>query len=159
MAEKGRSRRDLLRSLSGASFFSTLAEACTPAPQRQRSHSTNPPSQVPVIPAGREAEVVALLGPLAQQPALGYKLAETHVAPDRIDYSFAGPGGAVRVSLVSIAAVDAGVVHAYTRSFRLLVGGDAPEEARHAVGDLVADEIRARDDGQLWVRATDAPRR
>jgi hypothetical protein len=154
----GRSRRDLLRSLSGAGFLSSLVEACAPAPKRPATQSKNPATTKAVIPAGREAEVLALLGPLARQPFDGYKLEEATVASERIDFRFAGAGGKILISLVAIANVDAGVVHAYTRSFRVLVEGDAPDEARFAVVERVAAEVMEHDHGQLWVRADTAPR-
>src|SRR3989442_10613818 len=104
--DNGRSRRDWLR--SGAGFFGAIAEACKPAPKHPRAKSTNPPSQKLVIPAGREAEVLALLGPLAREPFDGWKLAEAKVDDQRITFDFDGARGKVRILLVALSEVDAG---------------------------------------------------
>jgi hypothetical protein len=151
--DQGNSRRDLLRSLSGARFFSSIAETITTSGKRP---DPNPPTEKPVIPAGREQQILELLGG-AQQGEVwpGYRLEKALVSADRIDYVFRGPETlSVIVSLVSLANVGAGIVHAYSRSFRILVGGDAPEEARFHLGDRVAEQIQQHDDGQLWVAAS-----
>jgi hypothetical protein len=151
--EKGNSRRDLLRTLSGARFFSSVAETITTSGKRP---DVNPPSERPVIPAGREQEILQLLGG-AQVGEVwpGYQLEKALVSAERIDYVFRGPETrAVVVSLVSLANVSAGIVHAYSRSFRILVSGDAPEEVRFHLGDRVAEQIQQHDDGQLWVTAS-----
>ncbi|MSP59706.1 MAG: hypothetical protein EXR72_05070 [Myxococcales bacterium] len=155
-----KSRRDLLRSLTGASLLSTL-EGCVPASKRMRVHSKNPPSERAVIPAGKEAEVMALLGPFTrEEPAPGYKLAKATVGAERIEFVFAGAAGKAVVSLVAAsgAATDGGAGHATAGTFLVLVDGDAPAEGRAAVADRVAAEVRARDRGHLWMKADDAPR-
>jgi len=154
MSDHGRTRRDWLR--SGAGFFGALVEACQPAARHPRGE---PPSTKAVIPAGREADVLALLGPLAKESFDGYKLAEAKVEDERIVYSFDGPHGRVRILLVALTATGAGIVHAYTRSFRLIAEGDAPPETQFAVAERVAAEVLEHDHGQLWVKAAEAPRR
>ncbi len=154
--DKGRSRRDWLR--SGAGLFGALVDAVKPAEGARRPSKT-PPSREPVIATGREQEILALLGPLADEEfAGGYRFSEAEVGTDRITYRFAGPGGEVRIILAALSRVDAGVVHAYTRSFRLIAEGGS-DEARFAVAERVSVEVMDRDEGQLWTVAAEAPRK
>jgi hypothetical protein len=141
-----KSRRDLLRSLGAGGFLDRLAP-----PTRPAWRSANPARKEPVIRAGQEVEVMALLGPLATGPApAGYALSGTIVSVERIEYGFTGPGGTVQVILIGHGAAAADEVHASTESFRVVVTGDAPAEEIVAVGDAVTREVRARDHGQLW---------
>lgn len=156
--EKGRSRRDWLR--SGAGLFGAFVDAMAPQEKPRPRPSQRPPSREPVIAAGQEQEIVALLGPLAREPfADGYRFAAAEVGTDRITYRFDGPAGPVRILLAALTRVDAGIVHAYTRSFRLIADGEATEEARFAVAERVAAEVMERDRGQLWRVAAEAPHR
>ncbi len=147
----GRTRRELLRSLTGGSLFGL--ERVAPPEMRLRGHSTNPPLGRPVIPAGREAEVMALLGPLATEPPRPeWRLEKVTVDAERIEYAFAGPSGTARIGLVAHTDDPEGqqAAFAFTTSFRLLLDGSAPEAERAAVGFRVAAEVKARDHGQLW---------
>lgn len=156
----GKTRRDLLRSLTGASLWSGLP-SCVPAAKRLRSHSKNPPSERPVIPVGKEAEIMALLGPLAHEPPLpGWKLEKVTVGAERIEYAFTGAGSSARVGLVAHAdnPEDAAAAFAMTTSFRVMLDGGAPAEVMRAIGQRVMAEVRARDHGGMWVKADDAAR-
>ncbi len=153
--EKGRSRRDWLRSFSGAGFFGSVAESIGP---RKRNPSQTPPSEKPVIPAGSEMRVVGLLGPLARGPqADGYQLSDAFVGNERIDYFFDGAPGRVRVTLLAHGTTE-GTARAYTRSFRVVADGEAPAATIADLADRVATEVMERDDGTLWVKALTAPR-
>lgn len=156
--KRGNSRRDLLRSLSGARFFESIKETITTSGNRP---DPNPASEQAVIPGGREQQILALIGDLQHEPpAHGFRFEKALVSADRIAYVFRGDDGtAAVINLVSLSNVAAGIVHAYSRSFRILVSGDAPEEVRYVVGDRAAAEIQHHDLGHLWVAAAQAPPR
>ena len=127
--------------------------------------SKNPPLQNRVIRGGANAEVMALLGPLArgEAAATGYRLENVAVGRDRIDFVFTsitGPErGNIRNVAVALTALDAtdGQASWTTTSFRLVITGDAPPEEQALVGERVAREVAKVDVGQLWVVAAVAP--
>lgn len=120
--------------------------------------STNPPQKRKVIHGGgSNARVLGLLGPLARgEQAAGYRLYGVSIAEDRIDVSFEQAGRFVKIRMAALDATE-GAAFAQTHSFRLVVDGDAPESDRAAVGERLRREVAARDQGQLWVVAADAP--
>ena len=120
--------------------------------------SKNPPQKKRVLRAGANAEVLGLLGPLAKgEPAPGnYLFHGAQVGAERIDFVFDRAGVKIRVSLTALDTTE-GLTHAKSASFRITVDGDAPETDRIVVGARVARDVIARDRGQLWVIAADAP--
>ena len=156
----GKTRRELLRGLTGASLFSGLEGRVSPSP-RTIKPSDNPPSERPVIPVGKEAEIMALLGPLGSAPPLpGWKLDRVTVGAERIEYAFVSAAAKVRVGLVAHCEdpEDAAAAFATTASFRVMLDGGAPAEVMRALGERVVDEVRVRDRGGMWVKAADAAR-
>jgi hypothetical protein len=120
--------------------------------------SANPPSSVRVIRGNANAQVMAMLGPLARGEAApaGYRLFQVQVATDRIDYVFDKAGDRVRIRLDALDGTE-GTTFGESATFRFVVDGSAPIAERLLVGQRVLHEVRLRDRGQLWVAASDAP--
>jgi hypothetical protein len=124
----------------------------------EKHFSRRPPEQRKVIRGGRPGEVLALLGPLARgETASGYRLLDVKIGEDWIRFVFDREGRRVAVALTAHASEEGGEARFRTASFRGVVAGDAPREELDAVAERVAREVAAKDNGQLWVTAADAP--
>jgi hypothetical protein len=140
-------------------FVSPLSAATGGYELAPNSTSAKPPEQRRVIrlmPGNRN--VFALLGPLATgEPAPGgYKLATMRIEDTRIEIGFARDDKKVAIILTALDSTE-GFARAETSSLRMLVSGDAPPAERDAVAARLLVELRARDHGQLWINASDAP--
>jgi len=120
--------------------------------------SAKPPERLRVIRGGANAQVMAMLGPLARGEAApgGYRLFTVQVDSERIAYVFERRGAMVNVRLGALDGAG-GVAFGESATFRFVVDGDAPEADRIAVATRVLAEVKARDRGQLWVYAADTP--
>ena len=148
--KSGRTRRELLFGLGGGRLLERLDQGL-PKEQRQGWRSGNPPLGGPILPAGIEAEVVELLGPLRRGiGALDCLFESATVSSDRIHYFFVTPGGRVEVILAAREAKVEGLGLGGTASFSIWAQGEAPEALRRAVAERVKAEVEPRDRGQLW---------
>lgn len=127
--------------------------------------SKNPPQQRRVIRGGANAEVLAMLGPLARGETIeGYRLQRVTIGEQRIDVVFAKIAGPRREDLTNVAITLNGLEETEgqarwtTTSFRVCAAGDAQEPDMAAVTERVAREVAKTDRGQLWVVAASAPR-
>ena len=148
--KSGRTRRELLFGLGGGGLLERL-DAGLPEQQRQGWRSANPPLGRPILPAGIEAEVVALLGPVGGGIGpLDCLFESAAVSSDRIHYFFVTPAGRVEVILAAKEAPAEGLAVGGTSSFSIWAQGEAPEALRRAVAERVRAEVELRDRGQLW---------
>jgi hypothetical protein len=149
-------RRNLFRL-----FFNPLKSAVNGYELPEGHTSQHLPQKKRVIsPGPKNQEVFALLGPYAKgKVAAGaYRLWSVQVAEAEIKFIFERAGLKATVSFGPIVqgVTDPAIA---TATFAASVDGDAPPADRDAILREIFAEVKARDKGQLWVIAAEAPAR
>lgn len=115
------------------------------------------PSGIPVIEAGREAEIQALFSDISTGDTQGWRVRDIHIPYDRIRATFLGSGDREVLLEFRFPAKDQSAV-ASTPSFEVFVVRikNTPEAEAIAFARRVAESAGVRDDGKFWQkRASD----